>query len=118
MAGYYMNAPSYGATRNPWAGKQLNDVERAFFEKPENAFSSYLAGYDTHGQGAVSPNFRNFIESWLPDMYKGYQGSQWQNPQQTFTDYLGQQDPNQAYALSNPYQRGMRAYRGTRYLAR
>jgi hypothetical protein len=118
MAGYGIYAPSYGAARNPWAGKQLNDAQKVMFEKPQTAFATYLTGYNTSGQNAVSPNFRSFVESWLPQMYQGYEGQQWLNPDLSFVDYMGDQDPSDAYQLSNPNQRGMRAYRGTRYLSR
>jgi hypothetical protein len=110
-------APTYGA-RAPWRGQQLSDVQKTYLEDPNNAFASYLSAYPTTGQGAVSRNYRNFLEGWLPDMYRGYQGQQLFNPQLAFTDYLDRQDPTEAYQLSNPYGRQMRAYRGTRYLSR
>lgn len=116
--GAYGYRPQYGY-QNPFAAWRPSEVEWDYYDQnPQAVFGAYLNANPVGGPEGAAPDFRRFLEGWLPDVYREYEGIRPQMPETGFADWLGGQDPINAYELTNPYAKGLRAGYRTRYLRR
>jgi hypothetical protein len=116
--GSYGYAPQYGY-QNPFASWRPDESMWNYYnQNPEAVIGQYLGANQVSGPQGVAQNFRTFLEGWLPDAYKQYTGWNADNPETSFADYLGTQDPMNAFEMTNPSARGLRATYRTRFLRR
>jgi hypothetical protein len=104
---------------NPFTGWNPSEVEFDYYaNNPQAVFGRYLASNEVSGPQGVAPTMRAFLEGWLPDAYQQYQGAIPNNPSMGFPEYLSGLSPLNAYEMTNPYARNLRAGFRTRYLRR
>ena len=116
--GSYGYRPQFGV-RNPFQGWDPSEVEWSYYDdNPQAVFGRYLNANQVGGPEGSAPDFRRFLENWLPDVYKEYEGIRPQMPETGFADWLGGQSPLNAYEMTNPYAKNLRAGYRTRYLRR
>jgi hypothetical protein len=121
MATYYQfgpNGQNYRG-RTAWlGGAQFTPTQQQYYmDNPEASFALALSGYPGQGQGynisgqnLVAPQFRRYVEKWIPEQYKTFQGQVGMNPpgddgagEFFLRDYLPKNDPYSDYLRSDPY---------------
>lgn len=116
--GSYGYRPQYGYT-NPFAGWRPDEAMWNYYNANPNAvIGQYLGANQVSGPQGVAQNFRQFLEGWLPDAYQQYTGENAYAPETSFADWLGTQDPLNAFEMTNPNARTLRAGYRTRFLRR
>ena len=98
--------PVYGARptgyqRNPAQGKQWQYQESEFIRDNPSYFNSwYQQQFPTSGPGSVDPRYAGFLQMWLGDQARNFQGQQLTNPNARYEDFMASRNPWQDYEMS------------------